>query len=498
LADFNGDAGTARRAAYRLAVALGHCRLYGIDLGDQDGTLLVAVGVAAARQLADYVHVWKKDAHQLPRRWEQAAEPQEAADYVVDLLTARMEAWAAFLAIDEAYQECLESAATQEAAFAAALDAVLAALGPLDEALRQHLHLLALAADTRLLENWRGLLAEEYRASLPWWLDGRLEKKAESIAEVALVLQPRPHREEPTMWSAAFLSQLEQIYNSLPVGLDVDFSPRRRSGRPRRGRSSLPVASDVDLGYLADRFDEWRRRTREVVQTWHKEIPDDDPVKCKVSLFRTMDAGRLERAHTRTLAWLLDPKMNDEHGFGDTLVGVLIRRLARRDLLDGFQVDVVAPDRLIEVSGKSGLLDVFAEGTWKDDGRCVPWTLVIEAKVDALEGKKQLALYDKWLSSHAAGREIFRVFLTPEGRAPTTGTKRWESLSFLELVRTFRGVYGGLRPAPGFHFLRLYLAGVLQDICGWPRDITGEAADPYAVASYLKTIHNFAPGELAS
>jgi hypothetical protein len=62
-------------------------------------------------------------------------------------------------------------------------------------------------------------------------------------------------------------------------------------------------------------------------------------------------------------------------------------------------------------------------------------------------------------------------------------------LSFLELVRTFRVVYGGLRDAPGFHFLRFYLAGVLQDVCQWPRNIAEGAADPYAVASYLKTVH---------
>jgi hypothetical protein len=56
--------------------------------------------------------------------------------------------------------------------------------------------------------------------------------------------------------------------------------------------------------------------------------------------------------------------------------------------------------------------------------------------------------------------------------------------------RIFRAVYGGLRDKPGFHFLRFYLAGVLQDICGWPRKITADAPDPYAVASYLKAVHD--------
>ena len=75
------------------------------------------------------------------------------------------------------------------------------------------------------------------------------------------------------------------------------------------------------------------------------------------------------------------------------------------------------------------------------------------------------------------------------GMWPYTGTEEWMPLRFLELVRIFRAVYGELRDKPGFHFLRLYLAGVLQDVCDMPRVVTDKAPDPYAVASYLKTVH---------
>jgi hypothetical protein len=57
-------------------------------------------------------------------------------------------------------------------------------------------------------------------------------------------------------------------------------------------------------------------------------------------------------------------------------------------------------------------------------------------------------------------------------------------------VQIFRKVYPKLKHAPGFHFLRFYLAGVLQDICGWPKKLTADTPDPYAVASYLKTVHD--------
>ncbi len=280
------------------------------------------------------------------------------------------------------------------------------------------------------------------------------------LAEVYDALRPPP-------LSAAFLSDLAQVY------------------------ATLPVASDATLLFLANRFDKWRRMTRELVSRQLAELDKDDPLFCRISLFRTMDAGRLETAHTRsTLAWLLDPCKNDEHGFGDALLAALLGRLADRDHFDRLHVERVASEHLLDGSAGEGRLDVLAEGEWESMGERVRWVMVIEAKIDAWEGEGQLDKYDEWLDAHAAGRETYRVFLTPDGRPPESGCDEWKALSFLQLVQIFRTVYGRLRHAPGFHFLRFYLAGVLQDICGWPRNVGGNAADPYAVASYLKTVHD--------
>jgi hypothetical protein len=265
----------------------------------------------------------------------------------------------------------------------------------------------------------------------------------------------------PQALSTAFLSDLAQIY------------------------AALPVASDDNLLFLANRFDMWRRRTKEFVHAHLVGLPEDDPLKCSISLFRTMGYGRLETAHTRALAWLLDPK--GEHGFGKTLLVALLRLFSGCDCSNGLQVERVVSELPIDGSGAKGRLDVLAEGTW-EDGERGGWVLVIEAKVDAWEGEDQLLKYEEWLRTDSAGREVFRVFLTPDGREPETGAEEWESLSFLELVQTFGAVYSGLRDAPGFHFLRFYLAGVLQDVCHWPRNIAEDTADPYAVASYLKTV----------
>jgi hypothetical protein len=44
-----------------------------------------------------------------------------------------------------------------------------------DGNLQKQIPLLRLAASTRLLENWRRLLAPAHRTLPPWWLNGCLE-----------------------------------------------------------------------------------------------------------------------------------------------------------------------------------------------------------------------------------------------------------------------------------------------------------------------------------
>ena len=249
--------------------------------------------------------------------------------------------------------------------------------------------------------------------------------------------------------------------------------------------ASLPVASDANLLSLGNHFQRWRKATQEYISVHLKDLPEDDLLICPISLFRTMDYGRLETAHTRTLAWLLDPSKNEEHGFGHTLLAALVSHLARRDHFDRFHVERVTSEHPLE----DGRLDVIAEGEWESGAEHVRWTLVIEAKIDAWESDGQLQKYNDWLEIHAKDRTIYRVFLAPDGRESETGTEEWEPMSYLDLVQIMRREYGNLRRTHGFHFLRFYLAGVLQDVCGLPRNVGTNAAAPYSIASYLKNIH---------
>lgn len=248
------------------------------------------------------------------------------------------------------------------------------------------------------------------------------------------------------------------------------------------------LTPDTDLAFLAQRFDAWRNYTRQFLGKHLSDLPADDPLCCPISLFGTMDYGRLETAHTRTLAWLLNPRK--EHGFEKRLLGALLRRLVPPGHFDSFDVGRVESEHPVHSTAmdEAGRLDVLAEGRWARSGiQLAPWSLVIEAKIDAGEGEGQLAKYDDWLRAYAQKREVLRVLLTPDARGADSAAEAWQKMSWLDLVQIFRGVYDNLREAPGYHFLRYYLAGVLRDVCGWRLAVTESCADPYALRDYLKT-----------
>lgn len=200
-------------------------------------------------------------------------------------------------------------------------------------------------------------------------------------------------------------------------------------------------------------------------------LPSDHPAKCPVSLFGSMGLGRLEVAHTHTLAWLLDPKQR--HGFGNRLLRALLRQIGRNDTaLSGV---IVCAERSCGDSGSDGAgrTDVWVEDKQNH------WLLVIEAKVDAAESDGQLARYEKEIDRCCGGGkrwDVYRVFLTPNGRPAKSARKgsavQWNAVSFASLVHGFwaeaRESGNSLEDRAGYHFLRYYLAGVMRDILDLP------------------------------
>jgi hypothetical protein len=301
---------------------------------------------------------------------------------------------------------------------------------------------------------------------------------------------------QSTNW-AEFLADLERVCpkpddGTLPVAflddLEVAFRYACASSLQR------PAVSVEDLAALAETFEKWRAHYRNRLKNYLESdrLRPDDPLRCPVSLFGTMDYGRLETAHTRTLAWLLDP--NREHGFGSKLLEAVIAHVLNGRAISELRVDRVESEFPIFFGPDftdSGRIDIFAKGSWNQSGTRQPWVVAIEAKIDAMEGAEQLSLYDQWLDgcceSSEVVPEIIRVFLTPNGREPSTGSPGWQTLSFVDLAGVLWHVLG-LSDKPGYHFLRYYLAGVLRDVCGLALVLSVDTRNPYPAVDYLQSV----------
>ncbi len=186
----------ARQAAYELARALGYCRVFGVDAGDADGTLPVNVALTAAEQLSDRVSDWIEQTRTLGEQWDQCESFEEAEELCLALVEARTDAWATFVGIDEALEAATDHSGPEDLTgrFQVAVDRLVDRLCEWDELLQQpkNLGLLATAADTALLENWRSALAEPFRRRPPWWLDGTLEAVAQQNWQQMCAELPRP------------------------------------------------------------------------------------------------------------------------------------------------------------------------------------------------------------------------------------------------------------------------------------------------------------------
>ena len=291
--------------------------------------------------------------------------------------------------------------------------------------------------------------------------------------------------------SADFLADLDVVCPQADDGnLSLNFLKdlERAYSHARAFSLQEPVISVADLNSLAAELKTWRSYHQRLLQQYLALLPSDDPLRSPVSLFGTMDYGRLETAHTRALAWLLGDR---EHGFGFQLLEALLLHL-----LEGRQVRLTHVDRVESespvycgpASVDAGRLDILAEGRWEELGKEVSWRLVIEAKIDAEEGEEQLSRYDNWLERCSESAEVLRVFLTPDDRKPQTSSAEWQALSYLDLASVLRRVSSGLQDKPGYHFLRYYLTGVLRDICGLPVPISPNCENPYAANDYLQSV----------
>jgi hypothetical protein len=326
----------------------------------------------------------------------------------------------------------------------------------------------------------------------------------------AVCQYPQPQNEQVAVFSAKFLQCLHEVFDSdtekdpdeYVAPLSNAFLLRRQRVADRRQRflTNLKRVCDEEeiedpdefVEPMAGRLLDWRARTQQLMLTLLSAVPDDDPLKCPISLFGTLGLRRTETAHTSALAWLLDP--DQPHGFGAALAGALLAYLLK-NTGRSYSIAMVEKEHRVVIGDDWGRIDVFATGEWTDGAeQRLGWLLAVEAKIDASEGDGQLELYDRWLAMHRNGRQPIRVYLTAHGGSPEFGSQvfpePWIPLSFLDLVRVFRESSLSLRGKPGFEFLRYYLTGVLKDIYRWeiPMPVPAACMNPYPFVSFLRTI----------
>ena len=145
------------RAAYRLALALGNCRLFGVSIDEELNEPCRPISLAASRELTRLLKVFSAEAEQLGRRWDAAVDPAEADNWCSSLLDMRMDAWAAGIALAESYQACRDDQHLQTAGLHQAIDQMQLELNHLDEQLLEEAEILATIISTRLLKT--GVLA---------------------------------------------------------------------------------------------------------------------------------------------------------------------------------------------------------------------------------------------------------------------------------------------------------------------------------------------------
>jgi len=172
----------AEHAAARVATALGYCRVFGLDAGEDEGVLPAPEALGATKALMREIQDLRRAVDTLPERWGNAPIGEEEA-VCVDVLMRRMDVWTASIALNEAALAAIFSRDPMAERLCLSLDALGEAVTSLDSLMKkeENLELLSTLVDTELLRNWKALLIKPYASRPPYWLDGTLETVAERI-----------------------------------------------------------------------------------------------------------------------------------------------------------------------------------------------------------------------------------------------------------------------------------------------------------------------------
>ena len=133
----------------------------------------------------------------------------------------------------------------------------------------------------------------------------------------------------------------------------------------------------------------------------------------RYNVFEALGVERNEPAHSRHIAYLLDP--TKPHDQEDTLLISFLKCLGLNFCPSSTQGARVSPEFDL---GHYGRIDIHLRLA---DGQII----LVENKIDAPEEADQIAKYQDWLQCQDSSPKFPHqfVFLTPEGRAPKTARR---------------------------------------------------------------------------
>ena len=233
---------------------------------------------------------------------------------------------------------------------------------------------------------------------------------------------------------------------------------------------------------LSQVFDQLRTDSSARLNKFLEDLDQDDPIRLAVTAFGMIDYGRLETAHTRALRWLLTP--TGSHGFGNSVLNEVISLCIGDELAGEFTLPQLDCERPITLNGSQvGRIDVWIEGQIG----AISALIILEMKIDSRATQIQLDLYTQTVEQMNFDRKFY-VFIAPFGTQLPGDRSDWKFVSFSKLARAiWRGALKN-KEAPGYHFSRYYVAGLLADVLKWPLPVHHDTNRPIAILSYLEDI----------
>ena len=168
------------------------------------------------------------------------------------------------------------------------------------------------------------------------------------------------------------------------------------------------------------------------------------------NIFDVLGRPRLEDAHSRMIAWLLDP--GKPHGLGDGFLRGFFKRVFGTTPPAGTSECLVTTKKRI----KSGEVDIEVAGP--------RWWLIVENKIDWEEDDGQTEKYAMYYRQFSKlNSNLFLVLLSPQGTHPKSPAFR--AMSYRDLREVLEDVLELLRPAEeAEQLMRHFLQHILLEV----------------------------------